>query len=84
MSLREGPQQTGLSGRWVRELVRRHGIPVRKVPCGGGGRYVFTRADVERIWRIHERNQVELQQRSPLFKAVGKILQDLALPSSRT
>ena len=84
MRLREVPQQTGLSGRWVRELVRRHGIPVRKVRCGGGGRYVLTRADVERIWCIHERNQGELQRRSPLFKAVGLILQDQALPSSRT
>ena len=74
MTLDEASRRLGLSERWTRALVKRHGIPVRKVPCCNGGRYVFTRDDIEKIWRIHERNQAELQRRSPEFFAkVGKL-----------
>lgn len=74
MSLQAVCARTELSERWVRELVKRHGLAVRKVPCPGGGRYVFTRDDVERIWRIHEGNQAVMQRRYPaFFESVGKL-----------
>ena len=73
-TLREVCARTGLSERWIRELIRRHGLNVRRVPCPGRGRFVFSRADVEQIESIHRSNQARLERRSPAFYAtVGKL-----------
>ena len=69
-TLTEVTARTGLSERWIRELIKRHGLDVRKVPCAGRYRFVFSREDVERIDSIHQRNQAELQHRHPAFYAV--------------
>ena len=74
MTLLQASQQLDLSERWVRHLIRQHGLAIRTVPWRGGYRFVFTRADLKRIWAIHERNQVELRRRHPaFFAAVGKL-----------
>ena len=74
MTLDHVCQRTGLSERWIRELIKRHGLRIRTIPWPGGYRFVFTGADVKRIWAIHQRNQVELQRRHPQFYAkVGKV-----------
>ena len=74
MSLADVSARTGLSERWVRELVKRHGLRIRTIPWSGGYRLMFTLADVEQIESIHNRNQSELQRRHPaLYAAVGKV-----------
>ena len=74
VTLLQASQQLDLSERWVRHLIRQHGLAIRTVPWRGGYRFVFTRADLKRIWAIHERNQVELRRRHPaFFAAVGKL-----------
>ena len=77
MTLIEASERIGLSERWVRELVKRHGLQIRTIPWRGWYKLVFTGADVKQIERIHERNQVELQRRHPEFFAkVGKLRLD--------
>ena len=72
-SLDDVAVRTGLSERWIRELVKRHGLNVLKVPGPGGGQFVFSREDFKQIERIHERNQLELERRRPAcYAVVGK------------
>jgi hypothetical protein len=62
-----------ISERWIRELVKRHGMPVRTVPWPGGYRFVFSDADVQRLSRIHAANQERLKLLHPeLYKATQK------------
>jgi hypothetical protein len=73
MTINDAVLRTGLSERWIRQLIKRHGLPVRKVPCGGGGRYVFSHDNVSQILRIHYANQERLEHLYPaLYKATGK------------
>ncbi len=73
-SLQDAVIRTGLSERWVRKLIKRHGLNVRTVPCAGGYRFVFSRDDLQQIERIHVRNQEELRRRAPaLYAVVGKM-----------
>lgn len=65
MTLKEAALYLGLSERWIRHLTTHHGLPVRKVPCPGGGRYEFTQADLERLWSIHQDNQQYLERYRP-------------------
>lgn len=71
MSLGEVCACTGLCERWIRELIKRHNLNVRRVPCPGGYRFVFSRADVEQIERIHTANQERLERHYPAFYAVA-------------
>ena len=70
LSLPQVCARTGLSPRWVRELVKRHGLNIRRVPCPGRYRFVFSPADVEQIQQIHQANQRRLKRLYPAFHAV--------------
>ena len=73
-SLNEVAARIGLSERWVRELIKLHGLNIRRVPCAGSGQFIFSRDDLQQIERIHVRNQEELRRRAPaLFAVVGKM-----------
>jgi hypothetical protein len=74
MTLIEASQRLGLSERWIRRLIRRHGLSIRTIPYAGGYKFVFTGGDLKRICAIHERNQLHLKRQCPeFFRVVGKI-----------
>jgi len=72
LSLRDVCARTGLSPRWVRELIKRHELPVRRIPCPGRYRFLFSPYDVEQIERIHAANQERLECYPAFYAVVGK------------